>query len=134
MLLHSARDIETPGLDQVSGYGLLDARAALQADPAFFIESIISSVGAVQEGSAVVVQVSGTADADRFAEARVEIGMGETPESWTQVGTLSDATREGPMISIPTSAFEGATEWTIRLIVRHEDGRTREARFFLKLA
>ena len=56
MLLHSARDIETPGLDQVSGYGLLDARAALQADPAFFIESIISSVGAVQEGSAVVVQ------------------------------------------------------------------------------
>jgi len=80
------------------------------------------------------VQVSGTADADRFAEARVEVGIGETPESWTQVGTLSEATRDGPIISIPTSAFEGATEWTIRLIVRHEDGRTREARFFLKLA
>jgi hypothetical protein len=35
--------------------------------------------------------------------------------------------------AIPAQALAGAKEWTIRLVAEHEDGRSREARFNLKL-
>ncbi len=37
MLLQLARDLDVPGKDQHTGYGLQDAAAAIKADPGFYI-------------------------------------------------------------------------------------------------
>jgi subtilisin family serine protease len=133
ILKNAARDIETPGVDQYTGYGLLDARAALAADPAFELVAAITGLAVAAQDGAQVVQVSGTADADRFAGATVEIGPGEAPEAWTQVGEVAAPVRGGVLAAVPARAFAGSARWTVRVVVRHAGGRTREARFALNL-
>ena len=85
MILHSAEDIDAPGVDQVTGYGLLNARDALVADPAFFVEALISGVGVVQKDGKAVVQVNGVANANSFQEAWLEMGAGDDPKEWKQL-------------------------------------------------
>lgn len=134
MILHSARDIDVPGVDRNTGYGLLDARAALAADPAFFIEAGIAGVSVAAGAGGQVVRVAGTADADRFADARVELGEGDAPTAWTAVGApLAAKVQNGALADIPVGSFQGSRRWTIRVVVRHENGRAREARFVLNL-
>lgn len=133
MILQSASDIDVPGTDQFSGYGLLNAPAAVKADPAFFVESRIEGVTVVQKDGQTYVRVSGTASADRFAGARIEIGAGEDPAQWRQAGSEIDSSvTTGVLQDIAASEFAGAKAWTLRLIARHENGRTRENRFVLK--
>jgi hypothetical protein len=134
VLVHSAKDVDTPGRDQYTGYGLLDVRAALGRDPRFFVEAEISGVKVATAGGQTVVEVSGTADADRFRAARLEIGPGAGPRAWTPVGQpVAAPVREAVIGSIPAAALAGAKEWTIRVIAEHADGTRREARFNLKL-
>ncbi len=134
ILLQSARDIETPGVDRVSGYGRLDAAAALAADPRFFVEAAIDRVEVATTPGGPVARVIGTADAERFAGARIEIGKGETPAKWLPVeGALSAPVRAGTLREIPAAVFQGSAVWTLRLLTAHANGRTREARFLLKL-
>ncbi len=134
MLLQSAKDIDVPGKDQHSGYGLLDARAALSADPSFFIVPEITGVNVVAAGNQQKVQVMGTADADRFKKAHLEIGAGSNPAQWKSVSQdLISPVRNGVLGEIPASQFAGSVEWTIRVVVEHQNGRMRETWFNLKL-
>ena len=134
ILVHSARDIGVPGVDRYTGYGLVDARAALDADPAFFVEARIEGVEAVVEDGATLVRVRGTADADRFVRAWLEIGPGAEPEQWRAVGKqLAAPVRGGEVGRIPAAALQGEPRWTLRLRVEHSDGTLREARFLLTL-
>ncbi len=129
MLLNSAKDIEVPGFDQYTGYGLLDARAALSADPKFFVDALITSVKVVKTGKRPFVRVTGTADADQLKKAWVEIGVGEKPTEWKKVSwALSSSVRGAKLADIPTYLFAGSNRWTIRVITEHQNGRRREAR------
>jgi subtilisin family serine protease len=134
MLLNSARDIEIPGIDQFTGYGLLDAAAALKADPAFEIVADISGIEVVEaEGGGLAVAVNGTAGADRFARANVYIGQGENPASFKAVAALKAPVEAGRLALIPAGEFRTAPVWTIRLVVTHANGKTREQWFTLTL-
>jgi subtilisin family serine protease len=133
ILKNSARDIETPGVDQYTGYGLLDARAALAAVPKFEINAAITGLAVTRQDGAQAVQVTGTATADQFAGAVVEIGAGEAPQSWAAVGKIAAPVAGGVLTSIPAQSFAGSTRWTVRVVVRHANGRTREARYALNL-
>lgn len=134
ILVNSARDIGTAGIDQYSGYGMLDARKALSADAAYHIDAAIVSVGVVASGSGQVLQVSGTADANRFSRARLELGKGEAPTSWAVIGKpLKKSVTSGVLAEIPPTAFRGAPIWTLKLIVEHKDGSKRETQFRLTL-
>ncbi|MFQ5881014.1 MAG: S8 family peptidase [Candidatus Methylomirabilales bacterium] len=134
MILQSARDIEVPGKDQYTGYGLLDARAALAADPAFFIEARLTRVQPAQEGGQTVVRVSGTADANAFAKAWIEVGPGKHPTKWKQVSrTLTRPVKGGTLDDLAAGHFRGAKQWVLRLITEHKNGKRREARFQLNL-
>ncbi|MCP5068550.1 MAG: S8 family serine peptidase [bacterium] len=134
MLVHSARDVGVPGVDHYTGYGLVDARAALEADPAFFIEARIASVAVAQVGGATVVQITGTADADHFAKAWLEVGAGEDPTEWTRIEDApTGPVRDDLLGQVPAAAFGGAAKWTLRVRVEHQDGTLREARFVLTL-
>lgn len=129
ILIQSAQDIQTPGVDQYSGAGMVDARTALTMDPAFRIDASIDGLEVVQGESGPVVRVTGVAGADRFASARLEVGRGESPTAFTPVAEASQAS--GVLGDIPAEAFRGAAVWTVRLVVAHAGGRTREARYVL---
>lgn len=133
ILVNSARDVDIPGIDQYSGHGLLDARAALAADRHFDIQAEITGVAVVAEDGRQRVQVNGTARADRFAGARIELGAGENPATWTPAGEVGKAVSGGLLASIDAGQFRGSPVWTIRLIVTHDNGSTRETRFELRL-
>jgi subtilisin family serine protease len=132
ILLHSARDAGVPGVDQHTGYGIVDARAALAADPRFFVEARITGVRVVGGGSAV--EVLGTADADRLAGARLEVGAGDSPASWSRAGApIASRVAGGVLGTIPAAQIPAGKTATLRLVVEHAGGRTREARFALEL-
>jgi len=130
----SARDIETPGRDQFSGYGIVDARAALVADPAFFIDVLINGATAVEEGGQVYLEILGSFDADELKAGWLEFGPGQDPEKWERVkGELKKAVQAGPLGRIPAAALGGAATWTIRLVGEHKNGERREYRFQVDL-
>ena len=134
ILLNSARDIGEPGQDQFSGYGMVDARAALQTDKNFFIDAAISGVKVINGPSGPTLEVDGSANADALAEAHLEIGAGEEPSSFTAVGTpLTKGVTKGILGTVDATAFSGSSVWIIRIVVRHKNGRMREARFRLQL-
>jgi subtilisin family serine protease len=134
MLLQSARDIDAIGTNQFSGYGLLDIEAAVKADPDFFIEAGIAGVSVAQVAGRQMVRVSGTANADRMKQAQIEIGQGDDPKQWKKVGrTIGKPTVDGVIADLPAESFRGSKQWTLRVIVTHRNGRTREGRFKLSL-
>lgn len=134
MLLQSAKDIDVGGVDQNTGYGLLDANAALSIDADFYNEAAIKGVQVVKVKGKTLVRVSGTADADKFSQATLEIGQGQTPAKWKKVGkSIKRPVKQDVLGDIPTKELRGAKTWTIRLISKHKNGKTREARFVLNL-
>jgi len=134
MLLQSARDIDLPGVDGNTGYGLLDAKAALAADPAFFVEAAITGLSVVKKDDGPYVRVTGTAAADRLKDARIEIGEGENPTAWLAVGSpIQASVNAGVLAEIPASSFRTAKVWTVRVVTAHVGGRAREGRFILRL-
>lgn len=134
MIVHSARDIGMPGVDMETGYGLLDVRAALAADPRFFIAPVIRGIEVVQKPDGMYVRLSGTADADRFHAAWVEYGEGEAPAAWHRIpDALRGVVRDGALADLSAELFRASSTWTLRLVVEHESGARREARHVLRL-
>ncbi|MDX1735950.1 MAG: S8 family serine peptidase, partial [Halioglobus sp.] len=134
MLLHSARDLDTPGRDIATGYGLLDVGAALDADPAFYVEAAINTVQVTKRDGRTLVQVLGTADADAYAGAALRLGAGEAPDRWQDAGEgPGSAVVDGLLAEIDAARFAGAARWVIELEVAHANGASRVARFDLKL-
>jgi subtilisin family serine protease len=134
ILKSTARDIGPPGVDQFTGYGLPDARAALTAPKDYFLFAGISKVSVVQSGAGQVVRVFGTADANTLKDARIELGQGENPKSFKKISAAKKAAGPDEMLAdIPTAALAGSKIWTIRIVVEHRDGRQQQAHFKLNL-
>ncbi len=130
----TARDAGTPGVDQYTGYGIIDAAAALKAPKDYLLAAAIDRVEVVQTGGKQAVRVRGTADANALKSVRIEIGQGEAPTSWKQVGKArKNAGPDGILGEIPATAFQGAKVWQVRVLVGHTNGATREARLKLNL-
>jgi len=134
IVLNSARDIDSPGEDQYTGYGLVQVRDAFSADVDFFIESEIDGVQVIMDGSTPIVQVLGTTGADRFAGATLEIGRGEAPQQWRTISKVGSPAQSGVLGQVSTKELEGSPIWLLRLTTRHQTGVKREARFLLNIA
>lgn len=134
MLTQSAEDVDVPGRDQFTGYGIVDAKLALTIERDFFIESSISGVGVVQVDGQPALQVNGTADASKFRKAWVEIGAGENPSEWKRMATEIDvAVTDGNLLLIPAQEFAGSAVWMLKLVTEDQDGKQRQAWFRLAL-
>ncbi|MFQ5634889.1 MAG: S8 family peptidase [Gammaproteobacteria bacterium] len=134
IVLNSAKDIDSPGEDQYTGYGLVQVRDALSADADFFIAAEIDGIEVVMDGRSPIVQVLGTTAADRFGGATLEIGRGEAPRRWKTVGNISNPARNGVLGRFSTRELAGEPVWTLRLTTRHRSGAVRQARFLLNVA
>lgn len=134
ILLNSAAEAELPGVDQYTGYGIVDAKAALKADPAFFVAAGITGVEVVQSTAGPAVRVLGTADANRFGRAWFELGSGEEPRKWKRVGDpIRTRVQSSTLSQVPAREFAGSPVWQLKLVVEHGGGERREARFRLDL-
>jgi len=133
MLLNSARDVGASGIDQFSGYGMLDAAAALRANPDSYIFAAVSGVAVVGSADGPAVSVVGTIAANSLKEAYIDVGAGEQPTQWARVLDGLRATDSGELGQIPAAQFQGSAVWIIRLTVVDDDGNSRETRFRLSL-
>ncbi len=133
ILLNSARDVGGPGVDQFSGYGMLDAAAAMKADPDDMVEAAVDGVRVVRIDSGPAVAVDGLVAANALKEAYLEIGAGENPASWKRVLDGLKAGPKGELGVIPANEFSGSPLWIMRLVVVSQAGQQREARFRLAL-
>lgn len=134
ILRSTARDVGTPGVDQYTGYGIVDAAAALRAPADYRLLAGISRVEVVKAGAGQAVRVRGTADANAMKAARLEVGAGEEPRSWRNVTAAKRSSGSDDVLGdIPAAAFAGSKVWQIRILVAHQNGAVREARFRLSL-
>lgn len=132
MLLNSSVDIDRVGIDNFTGYGMLDAKAALEADPEYYIDARISGAKLVQVQDQQAIQILGTADANDFKFGQISIGQGENPEKWATVKTkITEPQIDGSLILLPARVFGSSPKWTVRLIVEDEAGNKRQAQFAL---
>ena len=134
MLLQSARDIDEPGRDQFSGHGLVDARAALKADPEFYISAEILGLEIASEGGKPALKVFGTVQSNNLDERWLEIGAGDKPTSWRKVTPATSDTVDRDLLgTIPAAEFQGDPVWMIKVRVQHKNGTQREHRYRLQL-
>lgn len=133
ILRQTAEDVDVPGVDQFSGYGIVNAVNALHAEPDFYVRADIDGVEVVQSDKGLLVKVLGTADASDFRGATVSIGRGETPRKWKDVLKVNEAVSDGVLGEIDANLLRGAEVWTIRLVVKHRNGKTREMWYRLNL-
>ncbi len=134
MILQSARDIDEPGFDWLSGYGMLDAAAAVKADPAYFVDARLTDVGLVERGGQNFLQPLGTASANRFKRAWIEIGQGVDPKKWVKASAeMKKGVTEGALALVDVQHFKSGGDWTLKLVVEHHSGKRREARYKLAL-
>jgi subtilisin family serine protease len=134
LIAQTARDLEAPGVDALTGYGLVDANAALAGDPDTWTEARIDDVNlSVREGE-TLVRVLGTAAADRFAQATLKAAPERFPDDWIDVTKpLASAVRGGVLAEFNPLQLRGSRRWILQLITVHENGDRREYRFVADL-
>jgi subtilisin family serine protease len=133
ILEQTADDVEVAGYDQYTGYGLVNAVAALNADANFFVKAFISGVTVIQTDKGPGVQVNGTALADQLSGYQIDLGAGEEPAMWTTVASGESPVEAGVLGTIAVNNFQGSAVWMLRLKVKHKNGETQEFRFRLQL-
>ncbi|MFQ5894019.1 MAG: S8 family serine peptidase, partial [Nitrospinota bacterium] len=134
MIRQSARDIETPGWDQFTGYGLVDARGALEADPDWFLEAKIHALRPAQVAGQPVVEVVATVDGSRLAGYEIQLGEGKAPSAWRTVAKKPGRkVVRGLVASLKPADFGGPGAWAVRIIARDRSGQTRESRGIITL-
>ncbi|MCZ6642158.1 MAG: S8 family serine peptidase [Gammaproteobacteria bacterium] len=138
VLLQSARDVEVPGVDQLSGFGLVDFNAALMTDPEKFIEARLRNIDLKLVDEQVLVLLEGTADANRLAGYELQVRAEQPEATWLPLASptttpIRDATLLEVNLETLIEQTGGATQWRVRLLVNHQDGSTREAQMALAL-
>jgi subtilisin family serine protease len=134
LITQTARDIEAPGVDPLTGYGLVDANAALAGNPDQWIEARIDDVDLVVQEGETLVRVRGTAAADRFASATLRAAPERFPDDWIDVTKpLAQAVRGGELAEFNPQQLRGSRRWTLQLTTIHENGEQRESRFVADL-
>lgn len=134
LLKLTAADVDAAGNDPYTGFGMVDARAALGVDADFFIRADITGLQAMPAEAPQLIQVVGTVDASEFKRAWLQIGPGENPSAWRYVGAkLKFPIIDGALASIPLSQFAGNDLWQVMVNVEHKNGVTRRDLFPIRI-
>jgi hypothetical protein len=130
ILLQTAEDVEAPGKDEYTGYGMVNATAALSVEAGFFVTAEIIGVDKVQTQAGTILHVQGTIDADGFKRAWMQIGAGDNPGVWKFVGQKRKyAIHDGILGVIPLGEFSQPGVWQVVINVEHRNGIRKSARY-----
>ncbi|MGH7828339.1 MAG: S8 family peptidase [Candidatus Binatia bacterium] len=129
MLLMSADDVDAPGWDQLTGYGRLNARKALEADPDYYLYVELHKIAPARDGGRTVLQISGTATGSHFGSYHLEVGQGENPKEWRRAGrVVGGDIKDGLLGTLAQSDFGAGAKWTVRVAATDKTGKQRESR------
>jgi len=133
-LFQTATDVEAPGKDKYTGYGMVNATAALAVDTDFSVTAEITALQFVQTEGAEFIRVVGTIDASDFKRAWMQIGPGMNPGAWKYVGQK----RKFPIVNgtlgtIPVNQFAGADVWQVVINVEHGNGVVKRAVYPIRI-
>jgi subtilisin family serine protease len=134
MLLMSADDIESPGWDQLTGYGRLNARKALEAEPDYHLYAELHKLTPAKDGGRTVIQALGTVGGSHWGNYRIEIGEGDNPVSWKNAGKLAGGqVNDGLLATLAPQDFGKTGKWTVRVVAQDQRGLNRESRLSVTL-
>jgi hypothetical protein len=134
LLQQTAEDIESPGKDKYSGYGMVNAKAALGVEPGFFVTAVITGVEPVETEAGTVLHIKGTIDSDGFKRAWMQIGAGTDPGAWKYVGQKRKyAIQDGVLGVVPLTEFSGSDVWQVVINVEHRNGITKSTRYPVRI-
>lgn len=134
LIAQTARDIEAPGVDPLTGYGLVDASAAMAGDGDRWIEARIDSIDLIVQDGETLVRVSGSTGADRFSEATLRAAPERYPDDWIDVvEPLTRAVSDGVLGTFNPLQLRGSRRWVLQLKTTHESGEQRESRIVADL-
>lgn len=132
MILMSCDDLEDKGWDRNTGYGRINFKKALNADPDYLLQSRITGAKVIRREKTRYLEVFGLADGTHFRRRILQIAFGENPkeEDWKTVGWGQNPVKEvnGLLETIPVAKFDKPGRWSIRLIVQDRKGQQRESR------
>jgi subtilisin family serine protease len=127
VLRRSAVDTGAAGVDTDTGYGRIDAAAAL-AEPAPLVALLRATSVATGAGALVI---DGAVSGPGLASWRVEVGTGAVPLGWSLVAQGSGAV-DGTLATWSIATI-GDGSYTLRLVATTGDGRSYEDRHPLVL-
>jgi subtilisin family serine protease len=134
LIAQTARDIEGPGVDPLTGYGLVDTAAAMAGDGDRWIEARIDAIDLIVENDETLVRVIGSAGADRFAGATLRASPERYPDDWLDLTEpLTRAVRGGVLAQFNPLQLRGSRRWVLQLTTTHESGEQREYCFVADL-
>ncbi len=136
MLLMSADDIEAPGWDQLTGYGRLNARKALEADPDYYLYCELHKLTPAQDDQGQrVIQVLGTVAGSQLDRYEIQLGkQGEDPANLKTDVTKRSKTVESNLLgAFPVGEISGKGEWVVRVAAYDTAGKVRESRSVLNV-
>lgn len=129
MLLMSADDVESPGWDQLTGYGRLNIRKALEADPDYYLYAEVHKLTPAREQGRSVIQIFGTVEGSHLERYELHLGQGANPSNWKPVlAAQNRPVHDNVLALVPVSEITSRGQWMVRLVARDSTGKTRESR------
>ena len=138
-LLQSATDLNVPGVDQLTGYGLLNPQAALEWRANEFIVARIRKAEVIfNKDEKVVLRISGDANANNFKYAKIDIATTSSTDKWLPLSKpFTQPVNNGVLIEQELTKVmqltPGHYQWILRLVAEDQNGTARESRFVLTL-
>lgn len=129
MLLMSADDVEAPGWDQLTGYGRLNARKALEADPDYYLYAELHRLAPAKEAGRTVIQAFGTVGGSHWGNYSLEVAESDNPTQWRKAGKLTGGQAKDAILGTLTSQdFGKPGKWTVRIVAQDGKGQSKESR------
>lgn len=131
LITSSAADLGSAGWDNFFAAGRIDALKALQSP--YFSMALISQPRVDQGFATGPIEIQGTAAGTFLQEFALEIGVGETPEEWSEIFRQENRqVISGHLTDLDISSLSD-TLYTLRLLVQNKNGTAVEdkVRFFI---
>ncbi|CAG0928039.1 partial Thermophilic serine proteinase, partial [Planctomycetaceae bacterium] len=125
VLRTSAADVRTPGFDGSSGYGRVNASAAVAHEPP--LEALLLGPSARPIPVSDPVEVQGRVQGPGLASWRLEYGVGTFPSTWTTIASSANPVAGGKLADWSISARPDG-EYTLRLKALGTSGASYEDR------
>ena len=129
LIRSGADDLGAGGKDPYFGFGRINAGRSLEMDSVKPLAPYILTPGSRTGISGTSYQIKGGVPGNNFSQYRVEVGLGRSPTSWTEVVVSDTQVISGILATIDTTQL-APSNYTIRLIATDTAGKTYQFQVF----